>query len=49
MYFLGFHNHELNNIYDNIIAFIMDKILNYFISIGIVDKSKNPKIFDLRS
>ncbi len=49
MHFLGFHNHELDPRFNNIIDYIMDKVLVHFISIGTLKGISNPKIFDLRA
>lgn len=38
MYFLGFHNHQTDSRYNNIIDYIKDKILNYFKDRGILDQ-----------
>ena len=46
MHFLGFHNHELDPNFDNIIDYIMNTVFKYFVSKGILnDKSK---LLDLR-
>lgn len=46
MHFISFHNHELDDRFDNIIDYIKDKIFEYFRSKGILDK--NSEIKELR-
>jgi len=45
-YFLGFHNHEVDSRFDNIIDYIMDKVSEFFRFIGSLNKDS--KLFDLR-
>jgi len=46
MHFLGFHNHELDSRFDNIIDYIINKIKNHFIILGKL--RPDSQIFDLR-
>ena len=45
-HFLGFHNHELSKSYDNIIDYIMNKVLQHYITF--LGGNDRVKIFDLR-
>ncbi len=47
LHFLGFHNHELNRNFDNIIDYIEDKV-RYFFSLAVEQFGENSKIKDLR-
>jgi hypothetical protein len=46
MHFLGFHNHELDSDSDNIIDYTMDKVHQYFVKLGVIDKDS--EIIELR-
>ena len=47
LHFTGFHNHEIDNGFDNIIDYIMDKINSYFVLNGKLP-SRGSELFDLR-
>jgi len=45
MHFLGFHNHKFDANFDNIIDYIMDKVLKFFKLRGIL--TDGSKLIDL--
>jgi len=46
MHFLGFHNHELDRRFDNVIDYIMNIVLKYFRARGVLDEES--ELFELR-
>lgn len=45
-YFLGFHNHDVDSRYDNIIDYIKNKVLRHFINLNILPDGS--RLNDLR-